>query len=140
MRPLAGLVALAVCVACAACVAFAWSAMLARHYAAIGGIPFTRWQILPAAFVMGAFGMLLGPDDRRWWPWILVATAFLLSAAPSMALLSAQDRLVPLALVGLVGSAWRPIADLLVAKGLRERTAEGRTRRRRGTTGRTAGP
>ncbi len=109
--------------------------MLARHFAAIGGIPFTRWQILPAAFVMGAFGMLLGPDDRRWWPWILVATAFLLSAAPSMALLSAQDRfptyagfglVVPLALVGLVGSAWRPIADLLVAKGLLiERTRRG---------------
>ena len=75
---------------------------------------------------MGTFGMLLGPHDRRWWP-ILVAIAFLLSAAPSMALLSAQDRfptyagfglVVPLALVGLVGSAWRPVADLLVAKGL----------------------
>ncbi len=134
VRPLAGFVAFAVCVAAAACVTFAWNAVLARHFAAIGGIPFTRWQVLPAAFVMGAFGMLLGPDDRRWWPWILVATAFLLSAAPSMALLFAEDRfptyasfglVVPLALVGLVGSAWRPIADLIVAKGLIGEPAEG---------------
>ena len=132
VRPLAGFVAFAVCVAAAACVTFAWNAVLARHFAAIGGIPFTRWQVLPAAFVMGAFGMLLGPDDRRWWPWILVATAFLLSAAPSMALLADRSPtyasfglVVPLALVGLVGSAWRPIADLIVAKGLIGEPAEG---------------
>ena len=106
------------------------------------GSPFRRHRRHPVHPVAGPARRLRDGRVRhaartrrpRWWPWILVATAFLLSAAPSMALLSAQDRfptyagfglVVPLALVGLVGSAWRPVADLIVAKGLIDEPAEG---------------
>ena len=67
---------------------------------------------------MAIFGSLLGPD-RRWWPWSLVPTAILLSMAPSVALLVGRERLVdwsqfgivlPLFLIGLVSSMWRPAA------------------------------
>jgi hypothetical protein len=67
---------------------------------------------------MAIFGSLLGPD-RRWWPWSLVPTAILLSMAPSLALLVDWERLVdrsqfgvvlPLFLIGLVSSVWRPAA------------------------------
>src|SRR5256885_5775778 len=92
------------------------------HYKAIGGDPFgSHWTFLPAAYVLWMFGALLG-FDRRWWPWSIGLIAILLSLGPSTALVSPLQHFttwapfgeaVPLALIGLVGSAVRPTATWL---------------------------
>ncbi len=78
--------------------------------------------------VIVTFGMLLGAD-RRYSPWIFVPVAVLLSAAISVALTGSLVRMpafyafgsvAPLVTMGLIGSAWRPLAE-----------AFGRARRRR---------
>jgi hypothetical protein len=92
-------------------------AMLAHHFGSIVS-GFSIGSVVPGAIAMAIFGSLLGPD-RRWWPWSLVPTALLLSMAPSVALLVGRERLVdwsqfgivlPLFLIGLVSSMWRPSA------------------------------
>jgi len=68
--------------------------------------------------VMVLFGAMLG-TDHRWWPWALVPAAVLLSLGPATALMSIPSNLttfiwfanaLPLAVVGLVASLWRPLA------------------------------
>ena len=68
--------------------------------------------------VIVLFGAMLG-TDRRWWPWALVPAAVLLSLGPATALMSIPSNLttfmwfadaLPLAVVGLVASLWRPLA------------------------------
>jgi hypothetical protein len=70
---------------------------------------------------MALFGAMLG-TDRRWWPWALVPAAFFLSLGPTMAVASIPTTLtaltwfasvLPLAVVGFIGSLWRPIAERL---------------------------
>ena len=89
-----------------------------RHFEALGGTQDGSSMLLPAAGAMALFGSLLGPD-RRWWPWSLVPVSVLLSAGPSMALIVGPVHLtdwshfgavVPLFAVGMVASAWRPLA------------------------------
>ena len=92
--------------------------MFVRHFEVLGGT-FTPGQLVPGAIAMALFGALLGPD-RRWWPWALVPVAFLLSAGPSGAIIVGPEGLqdwsgfgavVPLFAVGLIATAWRPIAE-----------------------------
>jgi hypothetical protein len=91
--------------------------MLAHHFGSLVS-GFSIGSVVPGAIAMAIFGSLLGPD-RRWWPWSLVPTAILLSMAPSVALLVGPERFVdwsqfgivlPLFLIGLVSSMWRPAA------------------------------
>ena len=93
--------------------------MFGRHYAVLGGGLGSVGMVIPAAIVMALFGAMLGAD-RRWWPWVLVPVALLLSAGPSAAVIIGPEHLmdwsrfgavVPLFTVGLVCSAWRPIAE-----------------------------
>ena len=88
------------------------------HFEALGGTQDGFSMLVPAAGAMALFGSLLGPD-RRWWPWSLVPVSVLLSAGPSMALIvgpvhltdwSRFGAVVPLFAVGMVASAWRPLA------------------------------
>jgi hypothetical protein len=67
--------------------------------------------------VMVLFGAMLG-TDRRWWPWALAPAAVLLSLGPATALMSIPSNLttfiwfadaLPLFVVGLVASLWRPL-------------------------------
>jgi hypothetical protein len=89
-----------------------------HHWASLGG------TLGPTALRPGAvaavllFGALLGPD-RRFWPWSIVLTAVFLSGAPSIMVAPAPWQLidwsqfagvVPLALLGIIASAWRPLA------------------------------
>jgi hypothetical protein len=69
--------------------------------------------------VIVSFGMLLGAD-RRYSPWVFVPIAVLLSAAIPVALTSSLVRMpafyafgavAPLVTMGLIGSAWRPLAE-----------------------------
>jgi hypothetical protein len=80
-----------------------------------------------ALMTMGVFAAMLG-TDRRFWPWAIAPVAVLLSLGPSMAVMSLSSRLtafswfsdvVPLACVGLVASAWRPLAERLARRGPR---------------------
>jgi hypothetical protein len=80
-----------------------------------------------ALMTMGVFAAMLG-TDRRFWPWAIAPVAVLLSLGPAMAVMSLSSRLtafswfsdvVPLACVGLVASAWRPLAERLVRRGKR---------------------
>jgi hypothetical protein len=98
--------------------------MFERHFAALGGGLTSIGMVVPAAFAIALFGSLLG-TDRRWWPWILVPVAVLMSAGPSSAVIIGPERLqdwsrfgavVPLFAVGLVGSAWRPLAERFGAR------------------------
>jgi hypothetical protein len=93
--------------------------MFERHYAVLGGGLSSIGMVVPAAIAMALFGSLLG-TDRRWWPWILVPVALLMSAGPSGAIIIGPERLqdwsrfgavVPLFAVGLIGSTWRPLAE-----------------------------
>jgi hypothetical protein len=88
------------------------------HWAPIGGTIGPIGLQPGAVAVMVLFGALMGPD-RRYWPWSLAFAAILLSAGPSIVVAPSPWRLidwsqfgvaVPLMLVGLVASAWRPIA------------------------------
>ncbi len=72
---------------------------------------------VPCATIV-AFGAALG-TDRRWWPWVLAPVAVLLSGAPSQLLVSqgwgysdasSFASAIPLVLVGLIASAWAPLA------------------------------
>jgi hypothetical protein len=81
--------------------------------------------------LMVLFGSMLG-TDRRWWPWALVPAAVLLSLGPAAAVMAIPSNLtaftwfgdaLPLLVVGLVASLWRPLATWF-AKG---RTAETRS-------------
>jgi hypothetical protein len=90
----------------------------ARHFEVLGSTQDDSSMLLPAVGAMALFGSLLGPD-RRWWPWSLVPVSVLLSAGPSMALIvgpvhltdwSRFGAVVPLFAVGMVASAWRPLA------------------------------
>lgn len=74
-------------------------------------------DIGPSMAVMVLFGAMLG-TDRRWWPWALVPAAVLLSLGPATSLMSIPSNLttfiwfadaLPLAVVGLVASLWRPL-------------------------------
>jgi hypothetical protein len=96
-------------------------ALFERHFEAIGGT--IGSSLLWPAVVMCVFAAILGPD-RRWWPWSLVPTAFLLSFGPSFALMVGGERLhnwsmfgavLPLFVAGLLWSAWRPLAVRLTA-------------------------
>ena len=89
-----------------------------RHFEVLGSTQDDSSMLLPAVGAMALFGSLLGPD-RRWWPWSLVPVSVLLSGGPSMALIVAPVHLtdwsrfgavVPLFAVGMVASAWRPLA------------------------------
>ena len=69
--------------------------------------------------VIITFGMLLG-TDRRFSPWVFVPIAVLLSAAIPVALTGSLVRMpafyafgavAPLVTMGLIGSAWRPLAE-----------------------------
>ena len=116
--------------------------MSLRHDEVLGGTLGPTGLVASTAVVIGLFGALLGPD-RRWWPWSLVPVAFLLSAGPSLLLMqqgpnrwtdwSRFGAVVPLFAVGLVASAWRPLAERIGARirpddattqGVAERPAE----------------
>jgi hypothetical protein len=71
-----------------------------------------------AGGTMAVFGAMLG-TDRRWWPWALAPAATLLSLGPGIAVMSIPSNLtaftwfqgvLPLALIGFVGSLSRPLA------------------------------
>jgi hypothetical protein len=88
-------------------------------------------RMVPSAVCIGLFGVVLGPD-RRWWPWALAPVSLLLSGGPSVALLigptgfvdwSPFGYAIPLAGIGLLGSAWRPVAQWLTPRLRRARTA-----------------
>lgn len=98
-----------------------------------------------AAVVIGLFGALLG-RNRSWWPWSIFAVAILLSQGPSFIeyfetpiefkdIWSFYGSAVPLALVGLIGSAWQPLTARLArrrdpaAAAAAHRTADGRVLR-----------
>jgi type II secretory pathway pseudopilin PulG len=75
---------------------------------------------------MFVFGALLG-TNRRWWPWIFAPTGILLSLGPSEALLAtishytawtALGASVPYALIGLIASTWRPLAQAMERRSL----------------------
>jgi hypothetical protein len=105
-------------------------AMFERHFAMIGGSFDSRSFLWPAV-AMALFAAVLGPD-RRWWPWTLAPAALLLSFAPAAALLVGPEGIldwslfgavVPLFLVGLVWSAWRPLAFTIARRLDRARPA-----------------
>jgi hypothetical protein len=116
------------CIAAAAGILAAAQAAQARHFESVDGVISTQ-LILPAAICMGLFGLILG-TDRRWWPWSLAPAAFLLSAGPSMALLSGPSRWVdwspfgyaiPLTAIGFVCSFWTPFSAWLTPRLRRTR-------------------
>lgn len=92
--------------------------LIFNHYRDLGGDPFgNHWAFVPAALVLWVFGAFLG-FDRRWWPWSIGLVAILLSLGPSTALVSPLQHFttwapfgeaVPLALIGLAGSAVLPV-------------------------------
>ena len=130
-------------------IAYVARGMLAHHFGSLVS-GFSIGSVVPGAIAMAIFGSLLGPD-RRWWPWSLVPTAILLSMAPSVALLVGRERLVdwsqfgivlPLFLIGLVSSMWRPVA-LRLTRGHRRgsgRTADRAARDRHGPDTPATGP
>jgi hypothetical protein len=95
-------------------------AMYSDHFRVIGET-LASGSLLWPAVAMVLFAAALGPD-RRWWPWSLAPVALLLSFAPSLALLVSREGLrdwsmfgvvVPLFILGLVWSSWRPLAARL---------------------------
>jgi hypothetical protein len=93
--------------------------MFDRHYAVLGGSLSSIGMVVPAAIAIAVFGSMLG-TGRRWWPWILVPVAVLMSAGPSSAIIMGPERLqdwsrfgavLPLFAIGLLGSMWRPLAE-----------------------------
>ena len=70
---------------------------------------------------MAVFGWLLS-TDRRWWPWVIVPVAVLLTGATATALMSSVSRIdsfgafgeaIPYAAVGLIFSLGEPLARRL---------------------------
>ncbi len=103
----------------AAAIVWLTDGMFERHFAALGGGLTSIGMVVPAAIAIALFGALLG-TDRRWWPWILVPVAVLVSAGASSAIIIGPERLqdwsrfgavVPLFAIGFIGSAWRPLAE-----------------------------
>jgi hypothetical protein len=95
-----------------------------RHFEVLGGELGTTRVLIPAAVAVALFGALLGAD-RRWWPWAFVAPAVLLSTGPSMSLILGPTRVtdwsrygsvVPLFAVGVIASAWRPLAQRITPR------------------------
>jgi hypothetical protein len=121
-------------------------ALFARHFEAMG-VTLGSVSLLWPAVAMALFGAVLG-TDRRWWPWVLAPAAFLISFAPATASLVGPEGIqdwslfggvLPLFLVGLIASAWKPLATR-VTRGLAHdggpsdgRVAAGPSRRRRST-------
>ncbi|MEX1046276.1 MAG: hypothetical protein WD757_07315 [Actinomycetota bacterium] len=79
--------------------------------------------VAPLAAAIGIFGALLG-QNRRWWPWSLAVPAFFLSYGPSAVRYFEWNPegfqtwtmfglVVPLFLIGLIGSGWRGLAARL---------------------------
>jgi hypothetical protein len=106
--------------------------LIFNHYRELGGDPFgNHWAFVPAAYVLWIFGALLG-SDRRWWPWSIGLVAILLSLGPSTALVSPLQHFtawapfgeaVPLALIGLVGSAVLPATAWIEGRLARRSTS-----------------
>ncbi len=120
-----------ICLTAATGVVFFARSVIGRHFA-LDGAAIGSSSIVPAAMAMAAFGVLLG-TDHRWWPWSLAPVAVLLSMGPSTALIVGPEHLldwsqfgiaVPLALIGLVCSAWRPLAMRLTSRGDRAEAPE----------------
>ena len=97
-------------------IALVTDAALDRHFAELGPF-FPISALLWPALAMASFAAILG-TDRRWWPWVFAPAALFLSFAPATAFLvgpeGIQDRslfgaVLPLFLVGLIWSAWRPL-------------------------------
>jgi hypothetical protein len=95
--------------------------VLSHHFAAVGGLAGQSLALTWAGASVALFGAVLGPD-RRWWPSSIVAIAILVAMAPSALLLRGPEHLsdlsrfggvLPLVTVGLVASAWRPLAEWL---------------------------
>jgi len=108
--------------------------MFQRHYEAIGGTVGSVSLLWPT-IAMSVFAAILGPE-RRWWPWSLAPTAFLLSLGASLALIVGPEGLrdwsmfgavLPLFCVGLLWSAWRPLAVRLTGMMGREAPTRERT-------------
>jgi hypothetical protein len=91
-----------------------------------------------AMAAMGTFAATLG-TDRRFWPWAIAPVAVLLSLGPAIAVMSLSSRLtafswfsdvLPLTSVGLVASAWRPLAERVARRGSHEAASPTRVQRR----------
>lgn len=114
--------ALVICAAASAAAFFALSA--AGHRLAPTESGFIESE--PGAWIapivsMAAFGWLLS-RDRRWWPWILVPQAILLTTAVAVAMMTSVSRIdsygafgeaIPYLAVGLVFSFAAPLAARL---------------------------
>lgn len=78
---------------------------------------------------MAVFGWLLGPD-RRWFPWVVVALAILMSTGPA-GMFWHWNRSIsgwlyfsaafPLFVASAIGTAWKPLAVLFASRGRRDR-------------------
>jgi type II secretory pathway pseudopilin PulG len=111
-------------IAATVAVAYIGRAVLARHFGSSAG-DMSFDGIVAGAMAMAVFGALLGPD-RPLWPWSLAPPAILLSMGPSLALVVGPERsmdwsqfgvVLPLFVVGVVASAWRPVALWLTSLG-----------------------
>jgi hypothetical protein len=114
------LISAGVCAAAAAAILVAVPVVQAWHYGYSDPLNGDLSTLVPAALVMGIFGALLG-SERPWWPWSLVPAALFLSLGPSVALLSTSGypgvsiwspfgAVVPLFLVGIAATWWRPMS------------------------------
>ena len=103
-----------------AAIGFVTANVLEHHWAPLGrAVTLGPTALQPGPIIaMVLFGALLGPD-RRFWPWTLVLSAVLLSGAPSIVIAPAPWQMtdwsefagvVPLSMMGLVASGWRPLA------------------------------
>jgi hypothetical protein len=120
----AGIASGAAVIVAAVAVAYLARAVLAHHFGSIA----SNWSfdgIVAGAIAMALFGALLGPD-RLWWPWSLALPAILLSMGPSFALIVGQEHVrdwsqfgvvLPLFAIGVIASAWRPLALRLMRIG-----------------------
>lgn len=117
---IAGAAAAVACVLAVIPIRYLTDVMFGRHFATIGGTYDSRSLLWPAV-AMALFAAILGAD-RRWWPWALAPVALLLSFAPAAALLVGPEGIldwslfgavVPLFLVGLICSVWRPLASAI---------------------------
>lgn len=116
------LLAAAACVPAGVAVILLTPKILAGHFEEPGVLA-ELWSfrtVAPFAAAIGIFGALLGPD-RRWWPWSLAVSAFFLSEGPSslyffefspegLAFWTMFGLVVPLFLIGLIGSGWKGVA------------------------------
>lgn len=126
---LPALLAGGVCLALSTGVLMLAGALISQHFAQIfkdlGAAP-GKWTeymgpVVGPAISIALFGALLGPD-RRWWPWSPVVVAFFGSQVPSINMTLVAEHatgswrwwtVVPLALIGLIWSAWQPGTKVL---------------------------